>query len=55
MVITTFLVRWSGVGALESHLKKTKPGYVGYVASTSAFLPLPKRGANGRGQVGRLG
>lgn len=43
LLITVFLLKWSGVGLLERSLKQTKPGYVDYIASTSAFVPLPKR------------
>ena len=45
VVITFFLLKVSGVGMLEHHLRKTKPAYVDYVATTSSFLPLPKRAA----------
>jgi steroid 5-alpha reductase family enzyme len=43
LVITFFLLKVSGVGLLESSLKKTKPKYLDYILSTSAFVPLPKR------------
>ena len=43
LVITFFLLKVSGVGLLEKSLTKTKPKYVDYIASTSAFVPLPKR------------
>jgi steroid 5-alpha reductase family enzyme len=42
-VLTLFLLKVSGVGLVEKGLHATKPGYADYVASTSAFLPLPKR------------
>ena len=42
-MITLFLLRWSGVGPLESQLKRSKSKYVDYIASTSGFLPLPRR------------
>jgi steroid 5-alpha reductase family enzyme len=45
LVITFFLLKVSGVGLLESSMKKSKPKYVDYIASTSAFVPLPKRDA----------
>jgi steroid 5-alpha reductase family enzyme len=45
LVITFFLLKVSGVGLLESAMKKSKPKYVDYIASTSAFVPLPKRDA----------
>lgn len=43
LLITFFLLKVSGVGLLESSLKKTKPAYLDYIATTSAFVPLPKR------------
>ena len=43
LLITGFLLKWSGVGHLERTLTQTKPQYVDYIASTSAFVPLPKR------------
>ena len=43
LVITFFLLTRSGIGPLESQLKKTKPQYVDYIARTSAFVPLPPR------------
>ena len=43
LLITSFLLKWSGVGPLESQLKQTKPQYVDYIASTSGFVPLPRR------------
>jgi steroid 5-alpha reductase family enzyme len=42
-VITFLLLRVSGVTLLESTLKHTKPGYAEYVATTSAFVPMPPR------------
>ena len=43
LLITLFLVKWSGIGPLERQLASHKPGYSDYVARTSAFLPrLPK-------------
>jgi steroid 5-alpha reductase family enzyme len=43
LLITVFLLKFSGVGPLESQLRTTKPKYVDYVASTSGFVPRPKR------------
>ena len=37
--MTFMLMRVSGVALLEKNLKKTKPEYAEYVASTNAFLP----------------
>jgi steroid 5-alpha reductase family enzyme len=41
--MTFLLVRVSGVAMLESALRDSKPGYREYMASTSAFFPLPPR------------
>lgn len=43
-LMTFLLVRVSGVAMLESAMKH-RPGYAEYVASTSAFIPLPPRRA----------
>ena len=43
--ITFLLLKVSGVGLLEKGLHKTKPAYADYVATTSAFVPLPKKRA----------
>jgi steroid 5-alpha reductase family enzyme len=43
LAITYFLLKVSGVGRLEQSLAKTKPQYVDYIASTSAFVPLPRK------------
>lgn len=43
--ITFLLLKVSGVGLLEKGLHKTKPAYADYVATTSAFVPLPKKKA----------
>ena len=42
-LLTFLLVKWSGVPMLERGLAKTRPGYVDYVARTSAFFPLPPK------------
>jgi steroid 5-alpha reductase family enzyme len=39
ILMTTLLVRVSGVALLEKTLKHTKPGYEEYVRTTSAFIP----------------
>ena len=41
-LMTFLLVRVSGVAMLESAMKH-RPGYAEYVASTSAFIPMPPR------------
>jgi steroid 5-alpha reductase family enzyme len=44
VIMTTLLVRVSGVALLEKTLANEKPGYREYVESTSAFIPwIPKR------------
>jgi steroid 5-alpha reductase family enzyme len=43
LAITFFLLKVTGVGLLEKGLHDTKPKYADYVATTSAFVPLPKR------------
>lgn len=43
LVITVFLLTRSGIGPLESQLKKTKPQYADYIARTSPFVPRPPR------------
>ena len=43
VLMTFLLVRVSGVRLVESALRETKPGYREYMASTSAFFPLPPR------------
>ncbi len=41
IIMTFMLVRVSGVAMLEQNLKKTKPEYAEYVATTNAFFPGP--------------
>ncbi len=43
ILMTTLLLRVSGVSLLERGLHVTRPGYRDYVARTSAFFPLPPR------------
>jgi steroid 5-alpha reductase family enzyme len=43
VVMTTLLLRVSGVALLEKGLRQTKPAYAEYIANTSAFIPwFPK-------------
>jgi steroid 5-alpha reductase family enzyme len=42
-LMTFLLLRVSGVSMLERTLRETKPGYLEYTRSTSAFVPLPPR------------
>ena len=39
IIMTTLLLRVSGVALLEKSLKETKPKYKEYVETTSAFIP----------------
>ena len=43
VLMTTMLMKVSGVALLEKTLVKTKPEYRDYVRRTSAFLPLPPK------------
>ena len=48
-LMTTLLVKVSGVALLEVNLKKTKPQYRDYIERTNAFLPwFPKPAASGQ-------
>lgn len=53
IALTALLLRWSGIGPLESQLTRSKPGYVDYIRSTSAFVPMPRRTATAPQEVGR--
>lgn len=53
LTITVLLLRWSGVGPLEGQLKRSKPGYVDYISSTSGFVPMPRRTAPTPVKAGR--
>ena len=43
VLMTTLLMKVSGVALLEKTLVKTRPEYRDYVRRTSAFVPLPRR------------
>jgi steroid 5-alpha reductase family enzyme len=43
VLMTTLLMKVSGVALLEKTLVKTRPEYQGYVRRTSAFFPLPPK------------
>ena len=44
LVMSILLLKFSGVALLEKSLKKAKPDYAAYVASTNAFFPwLPRK------------
>jgi steroid 5-alpha reductase family enzyme len=45
LLMTVLLVKVSGVSLLERSIGKRRPGYAGYVARTSAFVPRPPRRA----------
>jgi steroid 5-alpha reductase family enzyme len=49
-VMTTLLVRVSGVAMLDRLLAKRKPGYAEYMARTSGFIPMPRRSARVRSE-----
>jgi steroid 5-alpha reductase family enzyme len=44
LLLTFLLLKISGVAMLDRALVERRPGYAEYVASTSAFLPLPRPG-----------
>ena len=52
LIMTTLLMRVSGVTLLEKTLKETKPGYKEYVEATSAFVPWFPRENQSTGQSG---
>jgi len=43
VLMTTLLLRYSGIGPLERGLRRRHPDYEAYAARTSAFLPMPRR------------
>lgn len=43
LLMTFLLLRVSGVTLLEADIGERRPGYRGYIARTSAFLPWPPR------------
>jgi steroid 5-alpha reductase family enzyme len=43
IVMTTLLVRVSGVALLEKTIVRRRPGYEEYIARTSSFIPRPPR------------
>ena len=43
VLLTWTLMRWSGAPILERRLKKTRPDYVDYIATTSGFIPWPPK------------
>ncbi len=47
VIMTLLLLRVSGATLLEKSLKKTKPGYAEYIATTSEFVPWFPRKAQG--------
>jgi len=42
-IMTTLLMKVSGVALLEKSLVKTRPAYQDYVRRTSAFFPMPPK------------
>lgn len=53
LTITFLLLRWSGIGPLESQLRRSKPRYVDYISSTSGFVPMPRRSVRTPQEAGR--
>ena len=43
--LTWTLMKWSGAPTVEGRLKKTRPDYAGYIATTSGFIPWPPKKA----------
>jgi steroid 5-alpha reductase family enzyme len=43
IVMSTLLIKVSGVAMLERTIGKRRPGYVDYVERTSAFFPRPPK------------
>jgi len=48
VIMTTLLMKISGVALLEKTLVKTRPEYRDYVKRTSAFFPMPPRNAESK-------
>lgn len=45
VLLTWTLMKWSGAPTLEYRLRKTRPGYVEYIETTSGFVPWPPKRA----------
>lgn len=43
IVMSAFLMKFSGVGILEKDIASRRPGYAEYVESTSTFFPAPPK------------
>jgi len=43
LLITYFLLKFSGVSLLESTISERRPSYRAYIKSTNAFIPGPKK------------
>lgn len=56
LLITFFLLKWSGIGPLEAQMRARKPGYADYMARTSPFILWPprKRGPQALARSGRV-
>ena len=46
IVMSTFLLRVSGVTMLERTITKRRPGYADYIARTSTFFPWPPKSSS---------
>ena len=47
ILLTWTLMKWSGAPTLEFRMRKTKPQYADYIATTSGFVPWPPKRAKG--------
>lgn len=45
VLLTWTLMKWSGAPTLEGRLRKSRPDYARYIATTSGFVPWPPRAA----------
>ena len=47
VLMSTLLIRVSGMGLLERNIAERRPGYVDYIKRTSGFVPLPPKRSSG--------
>jgi steroid 5-alpha reductase family enzyme len=47
LLLSWLLVKWSGVPTLEYRMRKTRPDYADYIATTSSLVPWPPRKTQG--------
>ena len=43
VLLTVLLTRWSGVPTVEGRMRRTRPDYADYAATTSGFIPWPPK------------